>query len=78
MNIQESKEFQTSKFFCKTDFDMKTIASEEADYKNYPLPMPYKFRSKDARERILYANFYRINREVNEMIKEVQQEFKKN
>ena len=77
MNIQESEEFQTSKFFCKTDFDMKAIAAEEADYKNYPLPMPYKFKSKDARERILYANFYRVNKEVNEMILEVQQEYKK-
>ena len=75
MNIQESEEFQTSKFFCKTDFDMKAIAAEEADYKKYPLPMPYKFKSKDARERILYANFYRVNKEVEEMIKEVQQEF---
>ncbi len=77
MNIQESEEFQTSKFFCKTDFDMKAIAAEEADYKNYPLPMPYKFKSKDARERILYANFYRINREVKEMIVEIQQEYVK-
>ena len=76
MNIQESEEFQTSKFFCKTDFDMKAIKDEEDDYKNYPLPMPYKFKSKDARERILYANFYRVNKEVNEMIIEVQQEYK--
>ena len=77
MNIQESEEFQTSKFFCKTDFDMKAIKAEEDDYKHYPLPMPYKFKSKDARERILYANFYRVNEEVNNMIIEVQQEFKK-
>lgn len=25
MNIQESAEFQTSKFYCKTDFDMKRL-----------------------------------------------------
>ncbi len=25
MNVQESEEFKTSKFFCKTDFDMKEI-----------------------------------------------------
>ena len=25
MNIQESEEFKTSKFYCKTDFDMKEI-----------------------------------------------------
>ncbi len=74
MNIQEAEEFQTSKFFCKTDFDMKAIDAEEKDYKNYPLPLPYKFKSKDARERILYANFYRINKEVKDMIEEIQKE----
>lgn len=77
MNIQESEEFQTSKFFCKTDFDMKAIKHEEEDYKNYPLPMPYKFPSKHARERILYANYDRVNKEVDEMIREIVQEFKK-
>ena len=25
INIQESEEFKTSKFFCKTDFDMTEI-----------------------------------------------------
>ena len=77
MNIQESEEFQTSKFFCKTDFDMKAIKDEEDDYKNYPLPMPYKFPSKHARERILYANYDRVNKEVNDMILEIVQQFKK-
>ena len=38
MNIQESAEFQTSKFYCKTDFDMKEIQAEEADYANYKIP----------------------------------------
>ena len=77
MNIQESEEFQTSKFFCKTDFDMKAIKAEEDDYKNYPLPMPYKFSSKHARERILYANYDRVEKEVNDMITEIVQQFKK-
>lgn len=77
MNIQESEEFQTSKFFCKTDFDMKAIKDEEDDYKNFPLPMPYKFPSKHARERILYANYDRVNKEVDDMIKEIVQQFKK-
>ena len=77
MNIQKSEEFKTSKFFCKTDFDMKEIKAEEDDYKNYPLPMPYKFASKHARERILYANFDRVNEDVNELIIEIQQEFKR-
>ena len=49
MNIQESAEFQTSKFYCKTDFDMKKIAEEEANYKNYQIPKFYTFPSKDPR-----------------------------
>ena len=32
MNIQEAEEFKTSKFFCKTDFDMEEIRQEEAGY----------------------------------------------
>ncbi|VTY02261.1 Type IV secretory system Conjugative DNA transfer [Prevotella melaninogenica] len=75
MNIQESKEFETAKFFCKTNFDMEKIKEEEADYKNYPIPKYYEFESIDARERVLYDNFNRINREVKEMIGKIQKEF---
>jgi hypothetical protein len=39
MNIQESEEFQTTKFYCKTDFDMKKLAKEESEY--VPLPKFY-------------------------------------
>ena len=77
MDIQKSKEFQTSKFFCKTNFNMKEIKEEEADYKNYPLPVFYKFPSRDARERILYDNFDQVNKDVQQMIMEVQLEFPK-
>lgn len=69
MNIQEAEEFKTSKFFCKTDFDMKEIKKEEAEY--VPLPKFYTFKSRDARERILYANFLQVNRDVKEMIEEI-------
>ena len=77
MNIQESKEFETAKFFCKTIFDMEKIKEEEADYKNYPIPKYYEFESTDARERVLYANFERINQEVKEMVGKIQKEFVK-
>ena len=77
MNIQESKEFETAKFFCKTNFDMEKIKEEEADYKNYPIPKYYEFESIDARERVLYANFERINQEVKEMVGKIQKEFVK-
>ena len=75
MNIQESKEFETAKFFCKTNFDMEKLKEEEKDYQNYPIPKYYEFESIDARERVLYGNFERINQEVKEMIGKIQKEF---
>lgn len=77
MDIQTAEEFRTTKFFCKTSFDMEQIKAEEMDYCNYPIPKFYHFDSEDAKERILYANFERIDQEVKDMIKIVQTEFKK-
>lgn len=71
MNIQESEEFKTSKFFCKTDFNMDDIKKEEAAY--MPLPKFYTFKSRDERERILYKNFVQVGEDVKAMIKEIQQ-----
>ena len=70
MNIQESEEFKTSKFYCKTDFDIKEIKKEEARY--VPLPKFYTFKSRDERERILYKNFVQVGEDVKEMIQEIQ------
>jgi hypothetical protein len=70
MNIQESEEFQTTKFYCKTDFDMKAIAKEESEY--VPLPKFYTFESKEERERILYKNFISVSQEVKSMINSIQ------
>ena len=77
MDIQEAEEFKTSKFFCKTDFNMAEIAKEEKAYAQYPLPKFYNFPSVEARERILYANFLKINQEVKDMIAEIQEFYKK-
>ena len=77
MDIQESEEFQTSKFFCKTNFDMAEISREEADYANYPIPQFYHFDSPEVRERILYSNFLQVNQDVKDMIKEIQEFNKK-
>ena len=73
MDRQESEECQTSKFYAKTDFDMAEIAKEEKDYENYKLPEFYHFESEEAKERILYSNFLRINAEVKSMITEIQE-----
>ncbi len=70
MNIQESEEFKTSKFYCKTDINMADIKKEESEY--MPLPKFYTFPSKDAKERILYNNFTRVDQEVRDMIREIQ------
>ena len=70
INIQEAEEFKTTKFFCKTDFDMGEIKKEEAAY--VPLPKFYTFKSRDERERILYKNFVQVGQEVKEMIKDIQ------
>jgi len=69
MNIQESEEFQTSKFFCKTDFDLAEIKKEESEY--VPLKKFYTFASKDARERVLYNNFIQVNKDIKQLLVEV-------
>lgn len=69
LNILEAEEFQTSKFFCKTDFDMEEIKKEESGY--VALPKFYTFASKDARERILYTNFIQVDRDVKQLLDEV-------
>lgn len=77
MDIQTADEFKTTKFFCKTNFDMNAIKKEEQDYANYPLPKFYTFKSVDAKERTLYNNFNRIDQEVKDMILTIQREFPK-
>ena len=75
MDIQKSEEFQTSKFFCKTDFDMAEIKEEEKHYTD--LPKFYTFKSKEEKEHILYENFVKVNREVDEMCRAITQFAKK-
>jgi hypothetical protein len=75
MNIQKAEEFKTSKFFCKTDFDMEKIKQEESEYQE--LPKFYNFKSRDERERILYANFNQVTEDVNKMVKDLQMFFKR-
>lgn len=71
MNVQESDEFKTSKFYCKTNFNMEEIKKEEADYKNYEIPKFYSFKTQDEKERILYANFIKVDQEVKHMVNSI-------
>lgn len=70
MNIQESEDFKTSKFYCKTDFNMADIKKEEDGY--VALPKFYTFKSRDERERILYKNFVQVGEDVKSMMNTIQ------
>ena len=68
-DIEQSEEFKTTKYFCKTHFDMKKIKSEEDHY--VPLPKIYEFKNDREKEIMLNRNFKRVNEEVNKMVKEL-------
>ena len=67
INLEESPEFKTTKYFCKTDFNMAKIKQEEAAYVD--LPKIYAFKDDRQKEIMLNRNFARVNREIDEMIK---------
>ena len=68
-DIEESEEFKTTKYFCKTNFDMEKIKKEEKYYQD--LPKMYNFASDKEKEIMLNRNFKRINDEVDAMISEL-------
>ena len=69
INIEESDEFKTTKYFCKTNFDMGKIKQEESYYVD--LPKIYAFSSEREKEVMLNRNFKRVNDEVKAMINEL-------
>ena len=69
INIEESEEFKTTKYFCKTNFDMEKIKQEESYYVD--LPKIYAFASEREKEVMLNRNFKRVNDEVKAMINEL-------
>lgn len=66
-DIEQSEEFKTTKYFCKTNFDMKQIHDEEAHY--VELPKIYEFKDEREKEIMLNRNFKRVNQEVEEIIR---------
>lgn len=68
-DIEQSEEFKTTKYFCKTHFDMKKIKDEEGHY--VPLPKIYEFKNDREKEILLNRNFKRVNQEVEDMVKEL-------
>lgn len=68
-DIEQSEEFKTTKYFCKTHFDMKRIKDEEEHY--VPLPKIYEFKNDREKEILLNRNFKRVNQEVENMVNEL-------
>ena len=68
-DIEQSEEFKTTKYFCKTHFDMKKIKDGEEHY--VPLPKIYEFKNDREKEILLNRNFKRVNQEVENMVKEL-------
>ena len=66
-DIEQSEEFKTTKYFCKTNFNMKKIKDEESHY--VELPKIYEFRDEREKEIMLNRNFKRVNQEVDEIIR---------
>lgn len=68
-DIENSEEFKTTKYFCKTHFDMAQIKEEEAHYME--LPKIYDFKDEREKEIILNRNFKRVNQEVESIVEDL-------
>ncbi len=68
-DIENSEEFKTTKYFCKTHFDMDEIKKEESLYVD--IPKLYNFGTQREKEVILNRNFKRVNQEVAQLVKEI-------
>ncbi len=62
IDISQTADFRPSKFFGKTNFDMKALAEEEKHY--VELPKFYTFKNEKEKNELLAVNFRRIRREV--------------
>lgn len=67
VDIEQSEDFKTTKYFCKTDFNMERLKKEESHYVN--LPKICIFADDTQKEIELTSNFKRINTEIADLIK---------
>ena len=65
-NIEDSTEFGTTKYFCKTNFDMSRIKEEESKYQ--PIPIVYNFGDDRNKEIILNRKFKSVDNDIKDMI----------
>ena len=65
-DIEDSTEFGTTKYFCKTNFNMKRIKEEESKYQ--PIPMVYDFGDKRKMDIILNRKFKSVDNDIKDLI----------
>lgn len=70
IDIQSAEEFQTTKFYAKTNFDMAAIKAEESQYPEH-LPKIYDFGDDDNKERLLTMNYEKIVADVERLCLQV-------
>lgn len=66
IDINSAEEFQTTKFYAKTNFDMEAIKAEERQYPA-DLPLIYDFGTEEEKERFLTMHYEKIFQEVEDM-----------
>ena len=69
IDIESAPDFKTSKYFCKTNFNIEQIKNEEAHYVN--LPKICIFANAAQKDIELNRNFKRINDDITHLIKEL-------
>ena len=69
IDIEDSPEFKTTKYFCKTDFDMGKIKREESRY--VELPKIYAFKRQREKDIMLNRNFFQVNKDIDDIIKQL-------
>ncbi len=67
LDFGQGDDFPTTMYNCATDLDLKAIEAEEKKYVD--LPKFYNFGTAEEREKVLTANFFKINEEVKQIVK---------
>lgn len=67
LDFGQGDDFPTTMYNCSTNLDLKSIKAEEKKYVD--LPKFYNFGTAEEREKVLTANFFKINEEVKQIVK---------
>lgn len=67
LDFGQGDDFPTTMYNCATDLDLNAIKAEEKNYVD--LPKFYNFGTAEEREKVLTANFFKINEEVKQIVK---------